>query len=166
MSNVAINGAMEQQRVESGQCQENQFEAKWPAVVHFHGFGRKQKRAASQHQREAPQRSGYDARHPMAESNASNKAIQDFAAERGHVVILTFLATDRCPDVCTAVAQSIRGALDLLPRPVPALAVSVDPAADTPARARAFIAYESLTGRLARAAISARPETMHGSDSE
>jgi cytochrome oxidase Cu insertion factor (SCO1/SenC/PrrC family) len=70
------------------------------------------------------------------------------AAERGHVVILTFLATARCPNVCQAIAQQIRGALDTLSGPVPALAVSVDPSDDTNARARAFVTRQSLRGRL------------------
>ena len=46
------------------------------------------------------------------------------------------------------IAQQIRGALDELPAPVPVLLVSADPAADTPARVRSFLARTSLSGRV------------------
>jgi len=66
---------------------------------------------------------------------------------RGRVVVLTFLYAG-CGDTCTIVADQIRGALDDVGGRVPALAVSVDPAGDTPARARAYLARHELTGRL------------------
>jgi cytochrome oxidase Cu insertion factor (SCO1/SenC/PrrC family) len=70
---------------------------------------------------------------------------------RGHVTILTFLYT-ASRTTAPLIAQQIRGALDELEseqgQPVPALAVSVDPAADTPSRMRAFLRENSLTGRL------------------
>lgn len=66
---------------------------------------------------------------------------------RGRVVILTFLYTT-CRDTCPVMAQQIRGALDDLPEPVPALAISVDPANDTPRRARAFLLRQHLIGRM------------------
>jgi protein SCO1/2 len=69
------------------------------------------------------------------------------SAYRGRVVVLTFLYTT-CRDTCPIMAQQIRGALDDLGRPVPALAVSVDPLGDTAARARAFLARQHLTGRM------------------
>jgi cytochrome oxidase Cu insertion factor (SCO1/SenC/PrrC family) len=78
-------------------------------------------------------------------------------ALRGRVVILTFLYTNS-KTTAPLVAQQIRGALDELEaqeaggkpaqgRPI-ALAISVDPAGDTPARVRAFLRASSLTGRL------------------
>ena len=45
-------------------------------------------------------------------------------------------------------AQQIKGALDDLRRPVPALAISLDPANDTPARARRFLAAVGMRGRM------------------
>jgi protein SCO1/2 len=61
---------------------------------------------------------------------------------RGRVVVLSPMYTS-CPDTCPLVAQQIRGALDDLParerRAVSALALSVDPAHDTPAAARRFL---------------------------
>ncbi len=48
-------------------------------------------------------------------------------------------------------ATEIRGALDALPqagRGIPVLVITVDPAHDTPASARAFIAREHMTGRM------------------
>jgi protein SCO1 len=77
---------------------------------------------------------------------------------RGRVAILAFLySTSKA--TAPLIAQQIRGALDELesaaphrpggPKSVtPALAVSVDPAADTPAHVRAFLRKTSLAGRL------------------
>ena len=62
---------------------------------------------------------------------------------RGRVVVLTFLYTT-CRDTCPLTATQIRGALDDLDRDVPALAVSVDPANDTPERARRFLFRRGL----------------------
>ncbi|MFI5005416.1 MAG: SCO family protein, partial [Solirubrobacterales bacterium] len=75
--------------------------------------------------------------------------------ERGRVAILAFLYT-ASGTTAALIAQQIRGALDELePQPpsphppgVPALAVSVDPAADSSARVRAFLRETSLSGRL------------------
>lgn len=72
-------------------------------------------------------------------------------ALRGRVVVLAFLYT-ASKTTAPLIAQQIRGALDELEghtAGVTALAVSVDPAADTPARVRAFLRASSLTGRLA-----------------
>ena len=67
---------------------------------------------------------------------------------RGHVVVLTFMYST-CQDTCPVTATTIRGALDDLGHDVPALAVSVDPAHDTPATAEAFLVKRSLThGRM------------------
>jgi protein SCO1 len=71
---------------------------------------------------------------------------------RGRVAILTFLST-ACPPTCPLVAQQIRGALDELdadpaPHPVPVLIVSANPAADTPAAVRRFLAEAGLAGRV------------------
>jgi protein SCO1/2 len=70
--------------------------------------------------------------------------LRDYA---GRVVILAFLYST-CQDTCPLIAQQIRGALDQLGRPVPALAVSVDPTADTPLNARRFLFKQSVAGRL------------------
>jgi protein SCO1/2 len=42
----------------------------------------------------------------------------------------------------------VRGALDDLRRPVPAIAISVDPPNDTPASARRFLAKAGIGGRM------------------
>jgi protein SCO1/2 len=71
---------------------------------------------------------------------------------RGRVTILAFLySTSR--HTSPLIAQQIRGALDELalerdPPAVAAVAISVDPAADTRAHVRAFLRASSLTGRL------------------
>ena len=64
-------------------------------------------------------------------------------AFRGRVVVLTFMYTT-CRDTCPLTATQIRGALDDLQSPPPALAVSVDPVNDTPERARRFLFQRGL----------------------
>ena len=67
---------------------------------------------------------------------------------RGHVVVLTFMYST-CQDTCPVTATTIRGALDDLGHDVPALAVSVDPAHDTPDSAEAFLLKRGLgAGRM------------------
>ena len=71
-------------------------------------------------------------------------------ALRGRVTVLTFLYTT-CEDTCPIAASQILGALDDLGdagKDVPALAVSVDPANDTPALARRFLNERRITGRM------------------
>jgi protein SCO1/2 len=64
-------------------------------------------------------------------------------AFRGRVVVLTFMYST-CRDTCPLTATQIRGALDDLKTPPPALAVSVDPVGDTPERAREFLFRRGL----------------------
>ena len=70
------------------------------------------------------------------------------SALRGKVVVLAFLSS-ACGRTCVLIAQQIRGALDELTTPAPALLVSVDPTADTPARRDAFLQAVSLRNRRA-----------------
>jgi protein SCO1/2 len=69
------------------------------------------------------------------------------AQYRGEPVILTFMYST-CKDTCPLTAQQIRGALDQLGQDVPTLAISVDPANDTPLNAKRFVNRQSLTGRM------------------
>jgi protein SCO1/2 len=66
---------------------------------------------------------------------------------RGQPVVVTFLYST-CRDTCPATAQQIRGALDQLGHDVPAVAISVDPGADTEQSARRFLAEQNMTGRM------------------
>ena len=66
---------------------------------------------------------------------------------RGRPVVVTFLYTT-CRDTCPLTAQQIRIALDDLGHDVPVVAVSVDPANDTPRRARTFSAKQGMQGRI------------------
>jgi protein SCO1 len=68
-------------------------------------------------------------------------------AYRGRAVIVTFMYST-CPDVCPLTAQQIRGALNLVRRPVPVLAISVDPAGDTPAHVRTFLTRQHMASRM------------------
>jgi len=69
----------------------------------------------------------------------------------GRVVVLTFLYST-CGGACVLIAEQIRGALNELEeahaRAPAVLIVSADPAADSPARVRAFLTEVSLTGRV------------------
>jgi protein SCO1 len=76
---------------------------------------------------------------------------------RGEVVVLTFLYTT-CRDTCPLTATQIRGALDDLGRDVPALAVSVDPANDTPERARRFLFTRGLAKDRMRFLLGSRAQ--------
>jgi protein SCO1 len=78
-------------------------------------------------------------------------------AFRGRVVVLTFLYTT-CRDTCPLTATQIRGALDDLDRDVPALAVSVDPANDTPERARRFLFVRGLADDRMRFLLGSRDQ--------
>jgi protein SCO1/2 len=53
-----------------------------------------------------------------------------------------------CEDTCPVEVQQIRGALDDLGHDVPVIGVSVDPANDTQASARAFLSKQFMTGRM------------------
>lgn len=66
---------------------------------------------------------------------------------RGTPVVVTFLYTT-CRDTCPLTAAQIRGALDELGHDVPVIAVSVDPANDTPAAARSYTFKQRLDGRM------------------
>ena len=69
------------------------------------------------------------------------------SALRGKVTILTFLYTTS-KTTAPLIAQQIRGALEELPKGTPALAISLDPSGDTPARVQTFLQAASLTGRM------------------
>jgi protein SCO1/2 len=66
--------------------------------------------------------------------------------QRGRFVVVTFLYT-RCPDVCPLMASELNGALRQLGRHrdrVRVLAISVDPAGDTPVRVKGFVRARRL----------------------
>ncbi len=69
---------------------------------------------------------------------------------RGKVVVLTFIHS-LCHDTCPFMVEQIKGALNELPndgRGVPAIGVSVEPAQDTPANRKKFLAKHEMTGRM------------------
>jgi len=69
------------------------------------------------------------------------------ASLRGQPVIVAFMYST-CQNECPTMAQQIRGALDRLGSDVPVIAVSVDPANDTPSSAKRFLAAQHLGGRM------------------
>jgi protein SCO1 len=66
---------------------------------------------------------------------------------RGRPVIVTFLYA-KCTGSCPAQAQQIKGAEDDLGHDLPAIAISVDPAHDTAAEARHFLAVQGMSTRI------------------
>ncbi len=80
----------------------------------------------------------------LVDEDGHRASLDDY---RGQVVILTFMYST-CQNTCPVEAQQIRGALDDLGESIPTLAVSVDPAQDTPINAQRFLFKESLTGRM------------------
>jgi protein SCO1/2 len=80
----------------------------------------------------------------LTDQNGRRVSLSGYA---GKVVILTFLYST-CETTCPVVAQQIRGALDDLGQPVPAVAVSVDPKNDTQLNIDRFLVKESLAGRM------------------
>jgi protein SCO1/2 len=77
-------------------------------------------------------------------------------AFRGRPVVVTFVYST-CEDTCPALVDQVRGALDDTGVDVPLLAVSVDPANDTEARAKRFLNERRMTGR-ARFLLGTRGE--------
>jgi protein SCO1/2 len=88
-----------------------------------------------------------DARAPGFELRDEQGEPVSMRALRGKPVVVTFLYS-HCRDTCPITAQTIRGALDDLGHDIPALAISVDPANDTPASARKFLAEQRTSGRI------------------
>jgi protein SCO1/2 len=72
------------------------------------------------------------------------------SALRGRVVLITFLYT-QCPDTCPLTAAKIHAARDVLgsrANDISFLAISVDPAHDTPNAIREFLDKHQLAGQL------------------
>jgi protein SCO1/2 len=80
----------------------------------------------------------------LTDQHGRRVALADY---RGQVVILSFLSATGT-GASPLIAQQIRGAEDNLGRQIPALAVSADPAADTPTRVHDFLAQAALSGRM------------------
>jgi cytochrome oxidase Cu insertion factor (SCO1/SenC/PrrC family) len=70
---------------------------------------------------------------------------------RGRVVVLTFIHS-QCKDACPLMVEDIKGALNSLPGTgsgVAAVGITAEPAQDTAANRRKFLADHQMTGRLA-----------------
>ena len=87
------------------------------------------------------------ARAPEFSLRDQDGKLATMASLRGQPVIFTFVYST-CQDTCPIMVQQIRGALDDLGEDVPVIGVSVDPASDTPRRARRFLLEQRMTGRM------------------
>ena len=118
------------------------------------GGGRGTTTAAAAAAGQAPSATGYDGAllpgslrprgFTLTDQDGRRVTLSDF---KGKVTILTFLYTTS-KTTAPLIAQQVRGALEELPSDTPALAISLDPTADTPARVRAFLRAAALTGRM------------------
>jgi protein SCO1/2 len=90
----------------------------------------------------------------LRDQDGRSVSLRDY---RGKVVVLTFLYST-CQDTCPVTATTIRGALDDLGHDVPALAVSVDPAHDTPDSAEAFLVKRGLSAGRMRFLLGTRAQ--------
>lgn len=88
-----------------------------------------------------------DARAPDFRLRDQDGRTATMREQRGSTVVVTFLYST-CEDTCPLTAQQIRGALDELGRDVPVLAISVDPAGDTPLHVERFLVKQRLAGRM------------------
>ena len=80
-------------------------------------------------------------------ANQDGKPVSS-ASLKGHPVVFAFIYST-CKDTCPAQVQTIRGALDDVDKPgVRVIGISVDPANDTPKRARTFLVNQSMAGRM------------------
>jgi protein SCO1/2 len=79
----------------------------------------------------------------LRDQDGARATMEDY---RGRPVVVTFVYST-CDDTCPALVDQVRGALDDTGLDVPLLAVSVDPANDTEARARRFLNERRMTGR-------------------
>jgi protein SCO1/2 len=103
-------------------------------------------------------RSGFDGPTMPPNLHAANFSLLDqngkrvtLSNYRGRVVVITFIHS-LCHDACPFMVEQIKGALNDLPgggRSVTAIGVSADPAEDTVAHRRRFLAQHDMTGRLA-----------------
>ena len=86
---------------------------------------------------------------PMADFNLSDQSGTPVSLEdlKGSTSVVTFLFTD-CKDVCPLTAQQIRGALDNIGTDVPVVAISADPANDTPSKVNSWLRSQQLEGRM------------------
>ena len=97
---------------------------------------------------------GFDGAAVPAPAQAPEFALEDqygrpvsLRSLRGQPVVIAFLYA-HCGAACVLIAQQIRGAVNELPHPVPVLLISADPAGDSPAAVRRFLASVSLSGRV------------------
>ena len=65
----------------------------------------------------------------------------------GRVVVATF-SYSTCKDTCPLVVQQLSQGIGELRHTIPAVAISVDPAQDTPANVKAFLVKEQVVGQL------------------
>jgi len=83
---------------------------------------------------------------PIALHDANGKSVT-LAEQRGRYVLVTFIYT-HCPDVCPLITQNLNAALRVIGpsarKQVRVLAVSVDPAGDTPKAVEAYAREKHL----------------------
>ena len=100
----------------------------------------------------------YRGSEPPGQIRLADFELRDYTGElvrsrdlRGKVVVLTFLdsqCTESCPIIAAQIARAVDGLAAEERRLVEALAISTDPAEDTPQSVRAFLRRNRALGRL------------------
>jgi protein SCO1/2 len=90
----------------------------------------------------------------LADQDGRTRSI---ASARGNVLVVSFLFT-HCHDLCPAEAVEIGEAMERVGSGVLAYAVSVDPVADTPTRAKDFIRLRDLDPRTFKFLLGTRAQ--------
>ena len=86
---------------------------------------------------------------PLANFSLKDEAGKPISLKdlKGGPSMVTFLYTD-CKDVCPITAQQIRGAMDTVGQDVPVVAITADPANDSPEKVKNWLALQHLQGRM------------------
>lgn len=96
----------------------------------------------------------------LTDQRGQTVRLSDF---RGKAVALTFIYTN-CPDVCPLTAENFRVAYELVPAAergnIALLAVTLDPARDTPQALQAFTATHGLSDNPSWFALSGDPAAL------
>jgi protein SCO1 len=118
-------------------------------IVSNHGAGDNGKAAQSNSPFDGPTMPPHLRAHDFTLTDQNGHKVS-LAAERGKVVVLTFIHS-LCHDTCPFMVEQIKGALNDLPgggRDVPTIGVSAAQAEDTFKNRRAFLAKHEMTGRM------------------
>ena len=80
----------------------------------------------------------------LRDQNGQKIRLSDYA---GSVVALTFIYST-CANTCTSIVSELSAAINELPHPIPALAISVDPKQDSTTNVKSFLLHQQALASL------------------